>query len=131
MCCQAHSAVAVGDRIEPWKLDCRQGSRTHGCTCERAAFRLDVEMRACHIDSGRAERIKRFSMDVPDHAAFRLEPFAVKTCRRAGEMHMGKEAVQFVNCLGDIAAEMSHIPKDVFVRWAMQLLSVAEQRGEC
>ena len=48
-----------------------------------------------------------------------LLPFAVETCG-----YMGKEAVKFVNRLGDIAAESGHIPKGAFVRWAMQLLSV-------
>ena len=42
---------------------------------------------------------------------------------------MGKEAVKFVNRLGDIAAESGHIPKGAFVRWAMQLLSVTVQWG--
>ena len=42
---------------------------------------------------------------------------------------MGKEAVKFVNRLGDIAAESGRIPKGAFVRWAMQLLSVTVQRG--
>ena len=42
---------------------------------------------------------------------------------------MGKEAVEFVNRLGDIAAESGRIPKGAFVRWAMQLLSVTVQRG--
>ena len=58
--------------------------------------------------------------------AFRFVPFAVEM---AG--YMGKEAVKFVNCLGDIAAENGRIPKGAFVRWAMQLLSVTVQRGEC
>ena len=44
---------------------------------------------------------------------------------------MGKEAVKFVNRLGDIAAESGRIPKGAFVRWAKQLLSVTVQRGEC
>ena len=60
----------------------------------------------------------------PDHAAFRFVPFAVETCG-----YMGKEAVKFVNRLGDIAAESGRIPKGAFVRWAMQLLSVTVQRG--
>ena len=42
---------------------------------------------------------------------------------------MGKEAVKFVNRLGDIAAESGCIPKGAFVRWAMQLLLVTVQRG--
>ena len=43
---------------------------------------------------------------------------------------MGKEAVKFVNRLGDIAAKSGRIPKGAFVRWAMQLLSVTTvQRG--
>ena len=50
--------------------------------------------------------------------------FAVKTCS-----YMGKEAVRFVNRLGDIAAERGRIPKGAPVRWAMQLLSVTVQRG--
>ena len=55
-------------------------------------------------------------------------PFAVKTCGS-----MGKEAVKFVNRLGDIAAatlsESGRISKGAFVRWAMELLSVTVQRG--
>ena len=43
--------------------------------------------------------------------------------------YMGKEAVKFVNRLGDIAGESGRIPKGAFVRWAMQLLSVLVQRG--
>ena len=76
--------------------------------------------------AARAERTKRtrFRKDVPDHAAFRFVPFAVDTCG-----YMGKEAVKFVNRLGDIAAESGRIPKGAFVRWAMQLLSVTVQRG--
>ena len=48
--------------------------------------------------AARAERTKRtrFRNDVPDHAAFRFVPFAVETCG-----YMGKEAVKFVNRLGD------------------------------
>ena len=73
-----------------------------------------------------AERTQptRFRKDVPDHAAFRVVPFAGETC-----WFMGKEAVRFVNRLGDIAAESGRIPKGAFVRWAMQLLSVMVQRG--
>ena len=76
--------------------------------------------------AARAERSKRtwFRKDVPDHAAFRFVPFAVETCG-----YMGKEAVKFVNRLGDIAAESGRIPKGAFLRWAMQLLSVTVQRG--
>ena len=76
--------------------------------------------------AARAERTKRtrFRKDVPDHAAFRFVPFAVETCG-----YMGKEAVNFMNRLGDIAAESGRIPKGAFVRWAMQLLSVTVQRG--
>ena len=76
--------------------------------------------------AARAERTKRtrFRKDAPDHAAFRFLPFAVETCG-----YMGKEAVKFVNRLGDIAAESGRISKDAFVRWAMQLLSVTVQRG--
>ena len=40
---------------------------------------------------------------------------------------MGKEAVKFVNRLGDIAAESGRISKGAFVRWAMLLLSVTVQ----
>ena len=54
------------------------------------------------------------------------EPFAVETCG-----YMGKEAVKFVNRLGDITAESGRITKGAFVRWAMQLLSVTVQQGEC
>ena len=50
--------------------------------------------------------------------------FAVETCG-----YIGKEAVKFVNRLGDIAAESGRIPKGAFVRGAMQLLSVTMQRG--
>ena len=37
--------------------------------------------------------------------------------------------MQCVNRLEDIAAESGLIPKEAFVRWAMQLLSVTVQRG--
>ena len=76
--------------------------------------------------AARAEWTKRtrFRKDVPDHAAFTFVPFAVEMCG-----YMGKEAVTFVNHLGDIAAESGRIPKGAFVRWAMQLLSVTVQRG--
>ena len=50
-------------------------------------------------------------------------PFAVEMCG-----YMGKEAVKFVNCLGDIADESGRIFKGAFVRWAMLLLSVTVQR---
>ena len=74
--------------------------------------------------AARAERSKRtrFRKDVPDNASFRFVPFAVETFG-----YMGKEAVKFVNRLGDIAAESGSIPKRAFVRWAMQLLSVTMQ----
>ena len=61
---------------------------------------------------------------MPDHAAFRFVPVAVRTTRCTG-----KEAVKFVNRLGDIAAESGRIPKGAIVRWAMHLLSVTVQRG--
>ena len=41
---------------------------------------------------------------------------------------MGKDAVKFVNRLGDIAAASGRIPKGAFVRWVMQLLSETVQR---
>ena len=76
----------------------------------------------------RAERTKRtrFREGVPDHAAFRFVPFSVETC-----VYMGKDAVKFVNRIGDIAAasESGRIPKGAFVRRSMQLLSVTVQRG--
>ena len=77
--------------------------------------------------AAKAERTMRtrFRKDVPDHAAFRFVPFAVETCG-----YMGKEAVKFVNRLGDIAAETGRIPKGAFWRWAVQLLSVTVQRGD-
>ena len=57
--------------------------------------------------AARAERSKRtrFRKDGPDHAASSFVPFAVETygC-------MGKEAVKFVNRLGDIAGESGRIP---------------------
>ena len=71
-----------------------------------------------------ASRWTRLRNDVPDHAAFRFVPFVVEMCG-----YMGKEAVKFVDRLGDIAAEAGRIPTDAFVRWAMQLLSVTVQRG--
>ena len=76
--------------------------------------------------AARAEQTKRtrFRKDFPDHAAFRFVLFAVETCG-----YMGKEAVTFVNRLGDIAVESGCIPKGAFARWAMQLLSVRVQRG--
>ena len=54
---------------------------------------------------------------MPDHAAFRFVPFAVETCG-----HMGKEAVKFVNRLGDIAAETGRITKGPIVNRAVQLM---------
>ena len=77
-----------------------------------------------HAYAGAMECHTRTCRDVPDHAAFRFVPFAVETFG-----YMGKEAVKFVNRLGDIAAESGRIPKGAFVRWAMQLLSVTVQRG--
>ena len=76
--------------------------------------------------AARAEwtRRTRFRKDVPDHAAFRFVPFAVETCR-----YMGKQALKFMNRVGDISAESGRIPKGAFVRWAMQLLSVTVQQG--
>ena len=61
---------------------------------------------------------------MPDHAAFRFVTFAVETCGY-------KEAVKFVNRLGDIAAKSGRIkfPEGICVRCAMQLLSVMVQRG--
>ena len=63
--------------------------------------------------AARAERTKRtwFRKDVPDHAAFRFVPFAVETSG-----YMGREAVKFVNRLGDIAAENGNIPKGSYKR---------------
>ena len=71
--------------------------------------------------AARAEQTKRmrFRNDVPEHAAFRFVPFAVETCG-----YTGKQAVKFVNHLGDVAAQSGRIPKGAFVRWAMQLLLV-------
>ena len=43
---------------------------------------------------------------MPDHAAFRFMPHAVETCR-----YMGKHAVNFLNHLGDVAAESDLIPR--------------------
>ena len=43
---------------------------------------------------------------------------------------MGKEAVKFVNRLGDIPPDSGRIPKGAFARWAMQQLSVTVQRGK-
>ena len=76
--------------------------------------------------AAKAERTKRtwFQKDVPDHKAFRFVPFAVESCG-----YMGKEAVRFVSRLGSVAAGNGRIPKGAFVRWAMQVLSVAVQRG--
>ena len=66
----------------------------------------------------------QFRKDVLAHAACRLGPFVVETCS-----YMGKEAVQIVNRLGDIAATSVRIPRGAFVRWEMPLLSVTVQRG--
>ena len=76
--------------------------------------------------TARVEQTKRirFEKDVPGYAALRFVPFAAETCG-----YTGKEAVKFVNRLGDIAAESGRIPKGAFVRLAMQLLSVTVQRG--
>ena len=63
--------------------------------------------------AARAERTKRtwFRKDVPDHDAFRFVLFAVETSG-----YMGREAVKFVNRLGDIAAESGNIPKGSYKR---------------
>ena len=66
----------------------------------------------------------RFTKDVPDQAAIRLVPFAVESWG-----YMGKEAVRFVNRLGDVVADSGRIPEGALVRWATPLLSVAVQRG--
>ena len=68
-----------------------------------------------------AEQTKRtrFRKDVLDHATFRFVPFAVEACG-----YMGKDAVHFVNRLGDITVESGPILKGALVRWAMQLLSM-------
>ena len=77
--------------------------------------------------AARAEQTKRtrFRKDVPVHAAFRFVPFAVETCG-----YISKEAVKFVNRLGDITAESGRIPKGAFVRCAMQLLPGTVQSGD-
>ena len=62
-----------------------------------------------------------------DHPALPIVLFTVETCGGPRGI-MGKEAVRFVNCLGRIAAEIGYMPKGVFVRCAMQLLSVTVQR---
>ena len=56
-----------------------------------------------------------------DHAASQIVPSAVETSG-----YMDKDAVSFVNHLGNIAAKSGRIPKGAckFVRWAMQLLPV-------
>ena len=76
--------------------------------------------------AARAEQIKRtgFRKDLPDYTALQLVPFAVETCG-----NRGKEAVEFVNRLGDIAPESGRIPKGAFERWAMQLQLVRVQWG--
>ena len=53
----------------------------------------------------------RSRKDVPDHAAFQFVPFAVETCG-----FMGKEAVRFVNCLGDITAQSGRILGCIYVQ---------------
>ena len=62
-------------------------------------------------------RQTRFRKDAPDHAAFRLVPFAVETCG-----NICREAVKSVSRLGDITAESGLIPMGAFVRWAIKLL---------
>ena len=42
----------------------------------------------------------QFRHDITHHSAFRFVPFAVKACG-----YMGKQAMPFVNRLGDIATE--------------------------
>ena len=76
--------------------------------------------------AARAERSKRtrFRKDEPDHAAFRFVSFAGET---SGYTH--KEAVRFVNHLGDIAAESGRFPNGAIARRAMQLLSMMVQLG--
>ena len=99
------------------------GSGCRGCAC---VYKASQAAKKAGWTAARAERTKRtrFRKDVPDHAAFRFVPFAVETCG-----YMSKEAVKFVNRVGDIAAESGRMHKGEFVRWAMQLLSVTVQRG--
>ena len=91
-----------------------------------AASYVAAAARAAGATAAQAEAKKRqrFKDDLPDHAAFRFVPFAVESCG-----YMGQEAVRFVDRLGGIAASSGRIPKGAFVRWAMQLLSVAVQKG--
>ena len=50
-------------------------------------------------------------------------PLAVDIC---GDM--GKDAVRFVNRLGDIAAKSGRIPMAAFVHWTVQMLSMTVHR---
>ena len=76
--------------------------------------------------AARAEDRKRsaYRRDMPGRAAVRFVPFAVESCGR-----MGQEALKFMSALGDVASASGRIPKGAFLRWAMQLLSVALQKG--
>ena len=75
--------------------------------------------------AARGERTKqaRFRKDVPVHAVFWFVSVAVETCG-----YMGKEAVRFVNRLGDIAADSQRIPM-----WALgNAAAVGDSaEGEC
>ena len=113
--------VAVLPRLELAAVDVMVAhARLQRRTLLRLPIQLSTLWQVLNGPSGRASG-RVFS----DHAAFRFVPFAVEMCG-----YMGKEAVKFVNRLGDIVAEIGRIPRGAFVHWEMQLLSVTVQRGE-
>ena len=87
--------------------------------CDQAA------LTSGHVaDTMERRKLAKFQKDVPSHVEFQFVPFAVESCG-----YMGKAALGFVGRLGDVAAGSGRISKSAFVRWAMQVLSVALQKG--
>ena len=85
--------------------------------------------RACKKDGHVAQLMetrkrRAFRQNVPDHVQFDFVPFAVESCG-----YMGEAALKFVDRLASVAAESGRIPKAAFMRWALQVMSVALQKG--
>ena len=55
---------------------------------------------------------------------FDFVPSAVESRR-----YLGEAALKFVDRLAGVAAESGRIPKAAFMRWALQVMSVALQKG--
>ena len=71
-------------------------------------------------------KLAKFQKDVPSHVEFQFVPFAVESCGYMGKAALG---FKFAGRLGEAAAGSGRISKSAFVRWAMQVLSVALQKG--